>query len=197
MTEMQPARSCLAIVLAAGEGTRMKSRLPKVLHPVAGRSLLGHALSSVAQAGADAVAVVISSERPEVGEEALKLLPAARIATQHERRGTAHAVLAAREALKAGHDHILVAFADTPLVRPETFAALRDVQPADLRPSDITARLGAPWIPADDIVAFVKEKMDADIRILTQDLQPVEPSFTKTTGAQRDRIDEIVKSIKK
>lgn len=126
MTEMQPARSCLAIVLAAGEGTRMKSRLPKVLHPVAGRSLLGHALSSVAQAGADAVAVVISSERPEVGEEALKLLPAARIATQHERRGTAHAVLAAREVLKAGHDHILVAFADTPLVRPETFAALRD-----------------------------------------------------------------------
>ncbi len=43
--------------------------------------------------------------------------------------------------------------------------ALTDVQPADLRPSDITARLGAPWIPADDVVAFVKEKMDADIRI--------------------------------
>lgn len=125
MTEMQPARSCLAIVLAAGEGTRMKSRLPKVLHPVAGRSLLGHVLSSVARAGADAVAVVISSERPEVGEQTLKLLPSARIATQHERRGTAHAVLAAKDTLKAGHDHILVAFADTPLVRPETFAALR------------------------------------------------------------------------
>ncbi|WP_320109579.1 bifunctional UDP-N-acetylglucosamine diphosphorylase/glucosamine-1-phosphate N-acetyltransferase GlmU [Bosea sp. NBC_00550] len=122
---MQPACSCLAIVLAAGEGTRMKSLLPKVLHPVAGRSLLGHVLSSVARAGADAVAVVISSERPEVGEQTLKLLPSARIATQHERRGTAHAVLAAKDALKAGHDHILVAFADTPLVRPETFAALR------------------------------------------------------------------------
>lgn len=125
MTEMQPACSCLAIVLAAGEGTRMKSLLPKVLHPVAGRSLLGHVLSSVARAGADAVAVVISSERPEVGEQTLKLLPSARIATQHERRGTAHAVLAAKDALKAGHAHILVAFADTPLVRPETFAALR------------------------------------------------------------------------
>lgn len=44
-------------------------------------------------------------------------------------------------------------------------AALRDVQPADLRPSDITARLGAPWIPADDIIAFVKETMGADIKI--------------------------------
>ena len=125
MTEMQSARSCLAIVLAAGEGTRMKSRLPKVLHPVAGRSLLGHVLASVSRAGADAVAVVISSDRPEVGEETLKLLPSARIATQHERRGTAHAVLAAKEALKAGADQILVAFADTPLVRPETFSALR------------------------------------------------------------------------
>lgn len=125
MTEIQPARSCLAIVLAAGEGTRMQSRTPKVLHPVAGLSMLGHVLSSVSQAGADAVAVVVSSERPEVGEEALKLLPAARIATQHERRGTAHAVLAAKEALKDGHGEILVAFADTPLVRPETFLALR------------------------------------------------------------------------
>jgi bifunctional UDP-N-acetylglucosamine pyrophosphorylase/glucosamine-1-phosphate N-acetyltransferase len=96
-----------------------------VLHQVAGRSLLGHVLSSVAEAGADAVAVVISSARPEVGEEALKLMPAARIATQHERRGTAHATLAAREAIAAGHDDILIAFADTPLVRPETFAALR------------------------------------------------------------------------
>src|SRR5262249_46154568 len=71
------------------------------------------------------VAVVISSERPEVGEAALKLLPAARIAIQHERRGTAHATLAAREAIAADHDDILIAFADTPLVRPETFAALR------------------------------------------------------------------------
>src|SRR3546814_8634795 len=43
--------------------------------------------------------------------------------------------------------------------------ALLDVQPADLRPSDITARLGAPWIPAADVVAFVKQKMEADIRI--------------------------------
>jgi bifunctional UDP-N-acetylglucosamine pyrophosphorylase/glucosamine-1-phosphate N-acetyltransferase len=125
MTEMQSVPSCLAIVLAAGGGTRMKSRMPKVLHPVAGQSMLGHVLSSVAGGGADAVSVVISSEQPEVGEQALRLLPSALIATQHERRGTAHAVLAAGEALNAGYGEILVAFADTPLVRPETFAALR------------------------------------------------------------------------
>ncbi len=125
MTEMQPARSCLAIVLAAGEGTRMKSRGPKVLHAVAGRSLLGHALAAVSEAGADAVAVVISSERPEVGEAARKQLPHAQIAIQHERRGTAHAALAAKAAIATGHDDVIIAFGDTPLVRPETFSALR------------------------------------------------------------------------
>ncbi len=125
MTEMQPARSCLAIVLAAGEGTRMKSACPKVLHEVGGRSLLGHALSAVAEAGAEAAAVVIGPDRPEVAREAQRRFPAAELAIQQERRGTAHAVLAARESLRRGYDDVIVAFADTPLVRPQTFAALR------------------------------------------------------------------------
>ena len=125
MTEMQSGRSCLAIILAAGEGTRMKSRRPKVLHEVAGRSMLGHALAAVAQAGADEVVVVIGPDRPDVAAEVATMLPAAGVVVQVERKGTAHAVLAAREAIGRGQDDILVAFADTPLVRPETFAALR------------------------------------------------------------------------
>ncbi|MEN5081521.1 bifunctional UDP-N-acetylglucosamine diphosphorylase/glucosamine-1-phosphate N-acetyltransferase GlmU [Bosea sp. TWI1241] len=122
---MQPGRSCLAIILAAGEGTRMKSRRPKVLHEVAGRSLLGHALAAVAEAGADSLVVVIGPDRPDVAAEVARLAPHAAIAVQTERKGTAHAVLAARESLAAGHDDVLVAFADTPLVRGGTFAALR------------------------------------------------------------------------
>lgn len=125
MTEMQSRRSCLAIILAAGEGTRMKSQRPKVLHELAGRSLLGHALAAVGKAGADAVVVVIGPDRQDVAAEVSAVLPSATIAIQVERRGTAHAVLAAREALASGHDDILIAFADTPLVRPETFLALR------------------------------------------------------------------------
>src|SRR5690349_1520209 len=125
MTEMQPARTCLAIVLAAGEGTRMKSARPKVLHEVAGRSLLGHALAAVTAAGADALAVVIGPDRPDVAAEVKKHAPHAAIFVQNERKGTAHALLAARESLAGKHDDILVAFADTPLVRPETFADLR------------------------------------------------------------------------
>jgi bifunctional UDP-N-acetylglucosamine pyrophosphorylase/glucosamine-1-phosphate N-acetyltransferase len=125
MTEMQPARSCLAIVLAAGEGTRMKSARPKVLHEMAGRSLLGHALAAVTAAGADAIAVVIGPDRPDVEAEIRKYAPQAQIAVQAERKGTAHAVLAARDSLAKGYDDIIVAFADTPLVKPSTFADLR------------------------------------------------------------------------
>lgn len=125
MTELQPGRTCLAIVLAAGEGTRMKSARPKVLHEMAGRSLLGHALAAVAAAGADAVAVVIGPDRPDVAAEVKRQAPHAAIFVQTERKGTAHAVLAARESLAQGHDDVLVAFADTPLVQPATFATLR------------------------------------------------------------------------
>lgn len=125
MTEIQSRRSCLAIVLAAGEGTRMNSLRPKVLHEVGGRSLLGHALSAVARAGADEVVVVIGPDRAEVAAEVTANLPSASVVVQAQRRGTAHAVLAARAALSTGHDDVIVAFADTPLVRPDTFAALR------------------------------------------------------------------------
>lgn len=103
----------------------MKSQRPKVLHEIAGRSLLGHALATVAAAGADAVAVVIGPNRDDVAAEVAALLPSAQVFVQTERRGTAHAVLAAREALARGYDDVLIAFADTPLVRPQTFLALR------------------------------------------------------------------------
>jgi len=118
-------RKCLAIVLAAGEGKRMRSDRPKVLHEVAGRSMVAHVLDSVAQAGADGLAVVIGPDREDVSSEVLGIALNAWIYVQAERLGTAHAVLAAREALAHGFDDVLIVFADTPLVRPETFAALR------------------------------------------------------------------------
>lgn len=114
-----------AVVLAAGEGTRMRSQRPKVLHEVAGRSMLGHVLASVTATGAGSVAVVIGPDRGDVATEAERIAPGAATFVQMERRGTAHAVLAAREALGAGTD-VLVLFGDTPLVRPETIGRLRD-----------------------------------------------------------------------
>ena len=120
-SQPQSSRTCLAVVLAAGEGTRMRSARPKVLHEVAGRSLLAHSLAAIAEAGINEVALVLGPGRDDVAAQAGRARPF----TQTERRGTAHAVLAAREAIAQGYDDLVVAFADTPLVRPETFALLR------------------------------------------------------------------------
>ena len=118
-------RNCLAIVLAAGEGARMRSARPKVLHAVAGRSLLAHALHAVRDAGIDACAVVVGPHADPVAVEARHVLPQSDIFVQHERRGTAHAVLTARSAIENGADDILVIFGDTPLITADTLKRLR------------------------------------------------------------------------
>ncbi|MEA2759340.1 MAG: bifunctional UDP-N-acetylglucosamine pyrophosphorylase / glucosamine-phosphate N-acetyltransferase [Methylobacteriaceae bacterium] len=119
-------RKAVAVILAAGEGTRMKSALPKVLHRVAGRTLLAHALSAVREADIEDVAIVIGPGRGDVAAEARRIFPAASLHVQAERRGTAHAVLAARDALGKGHEDVLVLFADTPLIEPATLRHLRE-----------------------------------------------------------------------
>jgi bifunctional UDP-N-acetylglucosamine pyrophosphorylase/glucosamine-1-phosphate N-acetyltransferase len=82
-------RSCLAIVLAAGEGTRMRSGRPKVLHQVGGRSLVAHVLDAVRAAGSTATAVVIGPDAEAVAAEAKHVLPDADIYVQSERRSRA------------------------------------------------------------------------------------------------------------
>ena len=118
-------RSCLAIVLAAGEGTRMRSATPKALHAVGGRTLLAHVLGAAIKAGGGDIAVVVGPDHDPVAAAARACVPKAKIFVQKERRGTANAVLAARKAIAGGADDILVMFADTPLVRPETLNELR------------------------------------------------------------------------
>ncbi|QWG21190.1 bifunctional UDP-N-acetylglucosamine diphosphorylase/glucosamine-1-phosphate N-acetyltransferase GlmU [Bradyrhizobium sediminis] len=119
------ARSSLTIVLAAGEGTRMQSSLPKVLHPVAGQSLLAHVLGAAPKGAGATLAVVIGPDHEAVADEARRVRPDAATFVQRERLGTAHAVLAAREALARGADDLLVVFGDTPLISAETVSRLR------------------------------------------------------------------------
>ena len=119
------SRTSLTIVLAAGEGTRMRSSLPKVLHPVAGRSLLSHVLGAAPSGQNGSLAVVVGPDHDAVAAEARRVRPGAAIFIQRERLGTAHAVLAAREAIAKGTDDLLVAFGDTPLISAATFARLR------------------------------------------------------------------------
>jgi bifunctional UDP-N-acetylglucosamine pyrophosphorylase/glucosamine-1-phosphate N-acetyltransferase len=127
MTETPPAASAeqspsdkvgavLCVVLAAGEGTRMKSKMPKVLHKIAARTMVGHVLGAVAEAGAGGTAVVIGPDRDDVVAAIAAEAPEASVHIQTERLGTAHAVLAARERLAAHNGPVIVLFGDTPLI---------------------------------------------------------------------------------
>jgi bifunctional UDP-N-acetylglucosamine pyrophosphorylase/glucosamine-1-phosphate N-acetyltransferase len=118
-------KMCLSIVLAAGEGVRMHSALPKVLHTLAGRSLLAHVLAAVGDAGGTNTAVVVGPGHEAVAAQAKRVAPGAEIYTQAERRGTAHAALTAKAAIARGADHVVVIFGDTPLLRAQTLQRLR------------------------------------------------------------------------
>jgi len=160
-------RTCLAIVLAAGEGTRMRSRHPKVMHRLAGRPMLAHVLDAVAASGATACAVVVGPQQPAVEAEARRAVPSPEIFVQSERRGTAHAVLAARAAIARGVDDVLIVFGDTPLVLPQTLARLRAaltdgaaVAVLGFRPKDPTG-YGRLLLEGDRLLA-IREERDAD-----------------------------------
>lgn len=115
----------LIIVLAAGKGTRMKSSLPKVMHCVAGRSMLAHVLALAKASAAASLAVVVGPGMEDVARSASKSAPDARVFVQNEQLGTADAVLAARDALAGHRGDVLVLYADTPLIEPATIVRLR------------------------------------------------------------------------
>ncbi|MBE0695224.1 MAG: bifunctional UDP-N-acetylglucosamine diphosphorylase/glucosamine-1-phosphate N-acetyltransferase GlmU [Aquamicrobium sp.] len=118
-------RSCLTVILAAGEGTRMKSAKPKVLHEVAGLSLIGHVAKAARREPGVEVAVVVGREAEAVKKAVAPFAPEAEVFLQSERLGTAHAVLAAREKIARGYDDVLILFGDTPLIEPQALADLR------------------------------------------------------------------------
>src|SRR5574337_364412 len=115
-----------AIVLAAGKGTRMKTRRAKVLHEVCGRPLAYYPVKRALEAGADPVVVVVGHQAEEV-EVALRAhLPGAplRFVVQKEQLGTAHAVLSARAGLRGFDGDVLILSGDTPLLTSDTLRAV-------------------------------------------------------------------------
>lgn len=115
----------LVVILGAGKGTRMKSALPKVMHKVAGRSMLGHVIGTAQGVGAAALAVVVGPGMAEVEAEARKAAPATSVFIQANQAGTGDATLAAREALVAHKGDVLVMFGDTPLITVATLTKMR------------------------------------------------------------------------
>jgi bifunctional UDP-N-acetylglucosamine pyrophosphorylase/glucosamine-1-phosphate N-acetyltransferase len=117
-------RPLAVIILAAGQGTRMKSAKHKVLHPVAGRPMLLHLLSSIAELKPERQVVVVGAGREQV--EAAVYGTGAVIAVQEQQLGTGHAVAQAHDALAGFAGDILILYGDVPLVRPETMRAMLD-----------------------------------------------------------------------
>jgi len=113
-----------AILLAAGHGTRMNSDLPKVLHPLASAPLIAHALASARALGPERTVAVVGHDAVAVAEAVHGIDPEVVLATQAERRGTAHAVQQALPALEGFDGDVLVLYGDTPLVRVETLEAM-------------------------------------------------------------------------
>lgn len=120
-------QSVVAVILAAGKSTRMKSETPKVLHQVCGRPMIEHVLEAVRQAGVTQT-VVIVGHKAEVVQAALAGQADVQFALQSEQKGTGHAVMMAEEVLKTHSGPVLVLAGDTPLLRAESLKGLLDEQ---------------------------------------------------------------------
>src|SRR6478752_7718403 len=110
------SKELTVIVLAAGGGTRMKSKTAKVLHPIGGRSMVGHVLVAVQALEPARVVAVVGHQRDQVGPHIQSLVPEVILAVQEEQQGTGHAVRIALEASGTTTGTVLVAAGDTPLL---------------------------------------------------------------------------------
>lgn len=114
------------IVLAAGEGTRMKASKPKLLHTVAGLPIIGHVVRAAFGAGADNLAIVTGPGHDKIQSAAAAIAPKAQFFEQTERRGTAHAALMAEPAWKDAKGIIAIVYGDHPLLTAEIFQMVFD-----------------------------------------------------------------------
>ncbi len=157
------------VILAAGKGTRLKSRLPKVLHRIAGRPLLGHVVAAASVVvPPENIFCVIGHEAGRVRDEISPL--GTQFIEQTEQRGTGHALMQCRQAL-AAYEHVLVLSGDVPLIRPETIAAVREFHIARAAAMTVlTAEPPNPFgygrivrrvshgIPTDHVAAIIEQK---------------------------------------
>ena len=154
------------IVLAAGGGTRMKSKTMKVLHPIAGRSMIGHVLKAVQAVEPSRVVAVVGHQREQVGPHITELMPQALLAVQETQEGTGHAVRIAMESCRTTTGTVIVAAGDTPMLEGESLRAFAEEHEAAQRAvSILSGRVADPFgygriVRNDegDVEAIVEEK---------------------------------------
>lgn len=156
-----------SIILAAGQGTRMKSELPKVLHPVCGKPMLWHALQA-AQSVTDETPVMVIGH----GDDQVRAVvgDAARFVVQAERLGTGHAVQQAESTLKGNTDLVLVSSADMPLLTSETFVEMIRLQKENDGPMTMLT------IISDDPRGFgrILRREDDSVKAIVEEAQATE-----------------------
>ena len=190
---MSTAKPITAIVLAAGQGTRMRSPLPKVLHPIAGRTLVEWAVQAAIDAGADRVVVITGHDRNRV-EAVLAAAFGTRVefAHQPEQRGTGDAVRCALPLLGRVDERILVLYGDCPLIQPTTLVALlTSSAKSDASVGLITMKLADPTgygrILRDELgrITAIREHKDASeseraIREVNPGVYAIDSAFLRT-----------------
>lgn len=172
---MSPNRPAAVVILAAGEGTRMKSATPKVLHAICGRSLVGHVVAASRELSPEQLVVVVGHGREQVAEHLTALDPQALIAVQDQQLGTGHAVRTGLEELARHgitlpeHGTVVVTYGDTPLLTAGTLAALIAAHESDGNAVTVlTAHVPDPTgygrivRGADGTVTAIVEQKDAD-----------------------------------
>ncbi|MCL4269922.1 MAG: bifunctional UDP-N-acetylglucosamine diphosphorylase/glucosamine-1-phosphate N-acetyltransferase GlmU [Anaerolineales bacterium] len=151
-----------AVLLAAGQGTRMKSSLPKVLHPVAGKPMIWHALQAIQQATTEKPVVVVGHGADEVTKY---LGNSAQTVLQEPQLGTGHAVMQAESLLKGNTDLVIVCYADMPLLRGETLKKLVETQKQNKGPMTMLT------VIADDPRGFgrIIRKTDGSVEAIVEE----------------------------
>ena len=194
---MTDARPTAVVVLAAGEGTRMRSATPKVLHGMAGRSLVGHALAACAPLGADTTLVVVGAGRDAVTAHLADIAPAVVPVVQAEQRGTGHAARVALDAVPGVEGTVLVLPGDAPLLGTETLARLVDAH----RATGAVATLLTTLLPDPTGYGRVLRAADGTVSRIVEhrDATPAEREVTEINtsvyaleaGALRDALSRL------
>jgi bifunctional UDP-N-acetylglucosamine pyrophosphorylase/glucosamine-1-phosphate N-acetyltransferase len=185
----------LSIILAAGEGTRMRSATPKVLHPVGGLAMVGHVVRTALKSGSTDICVVVGPNHEAVQAEVIRHGANARIYSQLERLGTGHAVRQARAAFDDATGNVIVLYADNPLVSGGTVNAITrrlddgaDIVVVGYRPADPT-NLGR-LLTKDGRLLAIREHRDA-----TEDERKIGLANSGIIGFRAEALRSVIDRI--